>query len=72
MPKVRKPKQRPIEDLEKFASASDDSIKNKKDFMIRTTISFTENEHEKLKQIAKQERRTLQAQVRHLLKEYLN
>jgi len=72
MPKVRKPQQRSIKDIEKFASASDDSIGSKKEFMVRTTISFTENEHEKLKEIAQQERRTLQAQVRHLLKEFIS
>lgn len=72
MPKVRKRQKLSNQDIEKFANASDDTIDSKKEVMIRTTISFNEKEHEKLKQLAQKERRTFQSQVRHLLQEFLN
>jgi len=71
MPKIRKRKQVSETDIENFANASDDTIGNQQEERIRTTVSFSRLEHEKLKQLAKQDGRTLQAQVRHLLKDFL-
>lgn len=70
MPKVRKRKVISDKEIEKFANESDEAI-GKKDRMVRTTISFTEEEHVQLKKIANQESRTLQSQVRFILKEFL-
>lgn len=72
MPKIRKLKQFSEKDIENFANASDESIGNLKEEMIRTTVSFTNTEHKKLKTLAKQDGRTLQSQVRHMLKNILN
>ena len=71
MPKIRKRKQFLETDIENFATASDDTIGYQKEERIRTTVSFTSLEHKKLKQLAKQDGRTLQSQVRYLLKEFL-
>lgn len=72
MPKIRKRKQFSETDIESFGNASDDTIGKQQKEQIRTTVSFSRLEHEKLKQLAKQDGRTLQSQVRYLLKEFLN
>ena len=71
MPKVQKRKQLSKIDIENFANASDDTVGALQEEMIRTTVSFTSREHRKLKQLAQEDGRTLQAQVRYMLKEML-
>jgi len=68
MPKVRKKIPALEKEIEDFANSADDLTKNGKEGMIRTTIAFTQEEYKKIKEIANQEDRTLQSQVRHMLK----
>jgi len=71
MPKVRKRKQSSIQDIEEFTNGSEDLMEHSVEKMIRTTVSFTDKEHKQLKTIAKEEGRTLQSQVRHMIKNIL-